>query len=364
MMATQSSTCVTGLDSAPGASFSVNAVNSGSTTANQPLSEPTPAELLRHQIRANRFQAASTSGLCPGYAQANLLILPRRQADDFRLLCKRNPVSCVFCCFLIISNPTFLVTLLLIRRLVHTWLHSCPLIGETQPGDPSFPERIAAHCDIRTDVPWYNVYENGVRVDTVRSVKAEWREDSVAFLIGCSYSFEAALVAKGLLPRQIELKRNVPMYKTKIALFPAGRACQVPFVFGWALCSASLMLELPLAGVFLLAEFGGHMVVSMRPYKPELVEVVRDTTRPFVETHGEPVAWGWDGTAALGIEDIHKPDFGDASEFREGEVPVFWGCGVTPQLAVMDSKIPGRVVSHAPGHMLVTDLMDRDVCSV
>lgn len=157
----------------------------------------------------------------------------------------------------------------------------------------------------------------------------------------------------GLIPRQIELKRNVPMYKTRVALFPAGREWHA----GWSQLQREKLSAL-------LTEFSGHMVVSMRPYKPDQVEAVRDTTRPFVETHGEPVAWGWEGAKALGITDINTPDFGEPTVFKEGEVPVFWGCGVTPQLAVMDSKIPGRVVSHAPGHMLVTDLKDGDVCPV
>ncbi|BGP34888.1 hypothetical protein JCM10296v2_006712 [Rhodotorula toruloides] len=135
------------------------------------------------------------------------------------------------------------------------------------------------------------------------------------------------------MPRQIEIKRNVPMYKTKVPLCAAGT-------------------------------LSGNMVVSMRPYPPSAIETVRDLTRPFIRAHGEPVAWGPQGAAALGIDDPTglNPDFGEASEVREGEVPVYWACGVTPQSVVRASKIEGVVLGHAPGHMLVLDMRDEDVC--
>ncbi|CAD6588349.1 MAG: hypothetical protein CYPHOPRED_004342, partial [Cyphobasidiales sp. Tagirdzhanova-0007] len=194
------------------------------------------------------------------------------------------------------------------------------------------PTHIAADSDIRTDIPSYNVYENGKLVKTAKNIDSEWKEDSVAFFIGCSYSFESALIDANLVPRHIEVHRNVPMYKTKVPLCPAG-------------------------------VFGGRMVVSMRPYLRRDLERVRNTTRPFTLAHGEPVAWGYEGAEAIGITDIRAPEFGDPPEIRDDEIPVFWGCGVTPQLSIMDSGISGQVVCHAPGQMLVLDLQIADVRS-
>ncbi|GAA6042416.1 hypothetical protein JCM8097_008442 [Rhodosporidiobolus ruineniae] len=261
----------------------------------------TPAE-IRLACRNGTWTEPSTAGFAPGHVQANLIILPSKYAADFRNLCARNPVP-------------------------------CPLLGETKPGDPTVPAHLAKDADIRTDAPRYTVYKAGKLVDSKDNLVDEWKEDSVGFFIGCSYSFEAALTAAGLTPRQIELGRNVPMYKTTVPL-----------------CSAGAL--------------SGRMVVSMRPYPAHLVDLARSTTRPFVKAHGEPVAWGWEGMKALGIDDPtgEKPDFGDASEIREGEVPVYWACGVTPQLAVMDSKLPDLVLGHAPGHMLVLDMKDEEVC--
>ncbi|KAK0496153.1 hypothetical protein EDD18DRAFT_1390963 [Armillaria luteobubalina] len=257
---------------------------------------------VRILCRNKAFTAPSTAGLCPGYSQANVIILPSKFAADFRLLGARNPVS-------------------------------CPLLGETKPGDPQVPEALAADSDVRTDCPSYNIYRDGVFAEQKESIETEWRDDSVAFFIGCSYSFEAALVKNGLPPRHLELNRAVPMYKTNYRLCPAG-------------------------------VFGGHMVVSMRPYRLVDLERVRDITRPFVKTHGEPVAWGLDGAKYLGITDLDRtnPDFGDPTEIQDGEVAVYFGCGVTPQLSVMDSGISGEVIGHTPGRMLMLDIKDEDVC--
>ncbi|ESK84966.1 duf1445 domain protein [Moniliophthora roreri MCA 2997] len=260
-----------------------------------------PAQ-VRSLCRQNNFQESTTASFCNGYVQANLIILPEKYAEDFRNLCARNPVS-------------------------------CPLIGETRPGDPRVPDHLAANCDIRTDLPRYNIYRDGKFVEAKDSIEKEWKSDSIAFLIGCSYSFEAALCTSGLTPRHVEIGRNVPMYKTQVSLMPAG-------------------------------VFSGRMIVSMRPYPAGAVDVVRAITRPYVRAHGEPVAWGVDGARALGIDDIIglNPDHGDPSDIRAGEVPVYWGCGVTPQQVVIDSGIPGTVISHAPGHMLVLDQHIADVC--
>ncbi|KAL0571832.1 hypothetical protein V5O48_010128 [Marasmius crinis-equi] len=269
------------------------------------MSDPatvTPAE-VRRLCRLNEFRQPTTASYSHGYVQANLIILPEKHAQDFRNLCLRNPVS-------------------------------CPLIGEMRPGDPKVPEHLAADCDIRTDLPRYNVCKDGKLVETKTDIIEEWKEDSVAFLIGCSYSFEAALSDKNLKPRHTELKRNVPMYRTSVPLMAAG-------------------------------VFSGRMIVSMRPYPTESLEAVREITRPYIRAHGEPVAWGTKGARTLGIEDPDgdHPDFGDPTEIREGEIPVYWGCGVTPQQVVIDSGIEGVVVSHAPGHMLVLDQLVKAVCT-
>ncbi|GAA6060159.1 hypothetical protein JCM10212_005160 [Sporobolomyces blumeae] len=268
------------------------------TVAASPL---TPNE-VRLACRNRSWEAPTTAGVCDGYVQANVIILPTKYGDDFRALCKRNPVP-------------------------------CPLLGETKPGDPTVPRNLARDSDIRTDCPLYRTYSNGKLLASKEDVLDEWSDDTIAFFIGCSFSFEAALIANDLVPRHIELKRNVPMYKTKVALAPSGA-------------------------------LSGHMVVSMRPYPIASLDLVRSTTRPFVLAHGEPVAWGIEGAKSLGIDDFDgtRPDFGDPSEIREGEIAVYWGCGVTPQLAVMDSKLPETVMSHSPGHMIVLDLVDADVC--
>ena len=173
----------------------------------------------------------------------------------------------------------------------------------TVPGDPhsftpstlfSQSDHPADIIDIRTDVPVYNIYQNGKLLQEKDNISDEWNDSSVAFLIGCSFSFEAALTDAGLPPRQIQQSCNVPMYKTNVKLNPAG--------------------------IFTDAT----QVVSMRPYLPQDIERVRDVTRPFIKTHGEPIAWGFDAVREFGIRDLDNPDFGDAVRFEEGEVPVFW----------------------------------------
>ncbi|GAA5954279.1 hypothetical protein JCM3765_005338 [Sporobolomyces pararoseus] len=261
----------------------------------------TPAE-IRLSCRNDSWKESTTANFAPGFVQVNVIFLPQKFAADFRSLCAKNPVP-------------------------------CPLLGETKPGDPTVPSHLAKNSDIRTDCPLYRIYSNGKLLASKKDVRAEWSEDTIAFFIGCSFSFESALVRNGLVPRHIELKRNVPMYKTKVPLAPAG-------------------------------SFSGHWVVSMRPYPKEALERVRSITRPFVLAHGEPVAFGEEGARSLGIEDLDgtRPDYGDPSEIREGEIAVYWGCGVTPQLAIQDSKLSETVMSHSPGFMLVCDMRDEEVC--
>ncbi|KAK5999764.1 hypothetical protein QM012_005170 [Aureobasidium pullulans] len=264
-----------------------------------------------------------TSGLAPSFLQANLIVLPSRYAADFRLLCARNPVPCP-----LLAESSEIGSYDSVKSYI------AGLKGD----------KIASDIDIRHDAPRYMVYQDGhLSASHVEDIAAEWTEDHVAFLIGCSYSFETALINDGLPPRHFVMQRNVPMYRTNIPLCPAG--------------------------VFT----GATYVVSMRPYKQSDIERVRDITRPFVTTHGEPIAWGWDGMKSLGIADITRPDWGDVPLEMDGQpldssnddvVPVFWGCGVTPQEAVMRAGLKGTVLGHAPGHMILLDVKDEDVFSI
>ncbi|CAD0113994.1 unnamed protein product [Aureobasidium uvarum] len=278
---------------------------------------------VRLAARKGTLTGVTSSSLAPSFLQANLIVLPSRYAADFRLLCARNPVPCP-----LLAESSQIGS--------HDSLKS-HLAGLTG-------QQIASDIDIRHDAPRYMVYLDGVlSASHAGNIAAEWTEDHVAFLIGCSYSFETALIKNGLPPRHTVMQRNVPMYRTNIPLCPAG--------------------------VFT----GATYVVSMRPYERSEIERVRDITRPFVTTHGEPIAWGWDGMNSLGIADISKPDWGDAPLELDGQpldrsndniVPVFWGCGVTPQEAVMRAGLKGTVLGHAPGHMILLDVKDEDVFGI
>ena len=236
-----------------------------------------------------------TPGLARGYVQANLVVVPKDIAFDFLLFCQRNP------------KP-------------------CPVLDVTDPGNPE-PALIAPGADLRTDLPRYCVYQHGQLVDEPTDLHAWWRDDLVAFLLGCSFTFENALLNTGIPVRHIELGCNVPMYRTNIACRPAG-------------------------------VFRGPMVVSMRPMTPaQAVRAVQVCSR-FPRAHGAPVHIG--DPAAIGVRDLDRPDFGDTVELRPGEVPVFWACGVTPQAVVMHSR-PAWCITHKPGHMFVTDWRDTDL---
>lgn len=257
------------------------------------LKHLSPAD-LRRLIRAGQF-TGPTAGLAAGYVQANLVVVPAADADDFAEFCRAN------------DRP-------------------CPLIARTEPGDPE-PRGAAPGADLRCDVPRYRVFRRGVP-DGLEPVDVRhlWRDDLVGFLLGCSFTFERALIAAGLGVRHIEHGSNVPMYRTKIACRPAGR-------------------------------FAGPLVVSMRPYRPEQIDEVREITGRYPTMHGAPVHVG--DPAALGIADLARPDFGDAVRIEPGELPVFWACGVTPQLALAAAG-PELAITHSPGCMFVTDLRDED----
>lgn len=233
-----------------------------------------------------------TAGLAPHYAQANLVILPENWAFDFLRFCQANP------------KP-------------------CPVLEVTDPGDPML--KVAAPgADLRTDLPRYRIYRDGQMTEEVTDISDYWQDDLVGFLIGCSFSFEAALLDANIPVRHIELGQNVPMYRTNIACQPAGR-------------------------------FHGPLVVSMRPMTPGQAIAATLITGRYAAVHGAPVHLG--DPALIGIADVMQPDYGEAVPIREGEMPVFWACGVTPQAAALASR-PPLMITHAPGYMLVTDLVN------
>lgn len=252
-----------------------------------------PSE-VRALIRQGKL-TGQTSGMCDGYAQGNLLVLPRAQAYDFLLFTQRNPKS-------------------------------CPILEVGDVGS-RLVKKMAANADIATDIPKYRVWENGVMTAEVTDISKLWRDDFVYFLIGCSFSFEEALLAAGIPVRHIEQGCNVPMFKTSIATKKAG-------------------------------PFEGPMVCSMRPMTPGQARRAYEITAAMPNVHGAPVQIGH--PEAIGVADVMKPDYGDPVEIREGEIPVFWPCGVTPQAAVENAK-PPIVITHAPGHMFITDIRNADL---
>ena len=244
---------------------------------------------VRELIRKGEF-TDQTAGQAPDYLQGNVVILPLKYAGDFLQFCLNNP------------KP-------------------CPLIGMSKPGDPSIPS-LGNEIDIRTDVPRYCVYKNGVLAEELNKISHYWSDDLVSFVLGCSFTFEEALIQNGFVVRHIEQGRNVPMFKTGIETIPGGI-------------------------------FKGPLVVTMRPYPKEQIPAVFDLCGKYPHAHGTPIYWG--DPAGIGIKDLHSPDYGDAIEVLENEVPVFWACGVTPQAAIEAAK-PELCITHAPGHMLVTDI--------
>jgi len=255
------------------------------------FADKSPAE-IRSLIRRNEL-TRPTAGMAKGFTQANMAILKKELAFDFLLFCQRNP------------KP-------------------CPVLDVTEPGSP-IPQLIAPGADIRTDIPKYRIYRHGELVEEVTDILKYWEDDMVAFLIGCSFTFEHPLMNNGIPVRHIEENCNVAMYKTNIPCAKAGR-------------------------------FEGPVVVSMRPIpEKDVVRAVQVTSR-FPSVHGAPIHIG--NPAHIGVKNINKPDFGDAVTIKDGEVPVFWACGVTPQAAAMQVK-PELMITHAPGHMLITDVRDE-----
>lgn len=257
------------------------------------LASMSPKE-VRELIRKGQVDRP-TSGMCKGHIQGNLVIVPKDLAYDFLLFAQRNP------------KP-------------------CPILDVTDVGSPE-PRLMAKGADLRYDIPRYRIYKHGELVDEVSDLDDYWRDDLVGFLLGCSFSFESAMLNASIPIRHIEDDHNVPMYITNLKTEPAG-------------------------------SFHGDMVVSMRPIPYELITRAVQATSRFPQVHGAPVHIGDPGQ--IGIEDINKPDFGDPSIIKEGEVPVFWACGVTPQNIAMTSK-PELMITHAPGYMFICDPKDEDL---
>jgi uncharacterized protein YcsI (UPF0317 family) len=248
----------------------------------------------RLRARSGGFRG-TTAGLAPGCVQGNVVILPQALAGDFLRFCQRNP------------KP-------------------CPLLAVGDPGDPRLPA-LGADLDIRTDVPRYRVWRDGVLDAEVDAIADLWDGDLVAFVLGCSFSFEHPLIEAGLTPRHVACGSNVPMFRTAIETVPAG-------------------------------VFHGPLVVTMRPYRPaDAIRAVQITSR-YPGVHGAPVHIGL--PHLIGIADLTKPDYGDPVAVHDDELPVFWACGVTPQ-AVVAAAGPPFCITHAPGHMLVTDLRNTDL---
>ncbi|HBL10372.1 MAG TPA: putative hydro-lyase [Cyanobacteria bacterium UBA11162] len=259
----------------------------------------TLASEIRQRCRTGQLEAP-TPGLALGYVQANLVVLPYNLAFEFLLFCQRNP------------KP-------------------CPILDVTEVGDPE-PKLIAPGADIRTDLPRYRIFRQGQIVEETTDIRPFWRDDLVAFLIGCSFSFENAMLNAGLPVRHIEEGKNVPMYKTTLKCIPS-------------------------------RTFSSPLVVSMRPLPVHHVVRAIEVTSRYYKAHGSPVHIGNPGI--IGIEDLASPDYGDAVSLRDDEVPVFWACGVTTQTAILQAK-PELAITHSPGYMFVSDLKDEalTVCMI
>lgn len=247
----------------------------------------TPGE-LRQLIRAGQF-SGSTSGCAAGFVQCNLVVLPSAHAADFLRFCQLNP------------KP-------------------CPLLAVGEPGDPSLPR--LGDVDVRSDLPAYRVFRHGELEEEVTDISPLWRDDLISFALGCSFSFEEALLEDGLEIRNVSQNANVPMYRTSLDCAPAG-------------------------------VFSGKLVVSMRPFRAaDAIRAIQICSR-FPAVHGAPVHLG--NPAEIGIGNLQRPDFGDAVRVASDELPLFWACGVTPQVALEAARLP-LAITHSPGAMLVTDL--------
>lgn len=250
--------------------------------------EAAGALAARLSVRTGAF-TGNTAGLASGCIQGNIVILPAAHAGTFTEFCRANE-------------------------------QSCPLLATSEPGDPTLPT-LGADIDMRHDLPGYRVFRDGILTEEVTDVAAIWRDDLVTCVIGCSFTFEAALIAEGVPLRHVAQGCNVAMYRTNRPTVPVG-------------------------------PFGGPLVVSMRPIRAADADRAAEITARFPDMHGAPVHRG--DPAALGIVDVMQPDYGEAVPIEPGEIPVFWACGVTSQVAIVTARLP-FFIAHAPGKMLITD---------
>lgn len=267
------------------------------TIAKRELLDLPPREI--RTLTRERKWAGSTEGLAEGYAQANLVIVPEEVAFEFLLFCLRNP------------KP-------------------CPIVEVTDPGSPMI-RQVARQADLRTDLPRYCVYREGELAAEVEDISDDWRDDLVGFLIGCSYTFETALLNANIPLKHMELNKPGPLYMTNIQCVPAGR-------------------------------FSGPMVVSMRPVKHhQVVRAVQVTSR-FPATHGAPVHIG--DPALIGVHDLDDVCYGTSTvPVEDDEVPVFWGCGCTPQAVALASNVD-FMITHQAGHLFLTDTLAEEIAAL
>lgn len=249
-------------------------------------------DVVRSTIRQNKY-AGHTAGLCDGLLQCNLVILPEKYAADFEDFCTANPIP-------------------------------CPLVGKSKVGE-FFIENLGREIDLRTDLPLYNIHQNGKFIRSERDIAAIWRDDLVAFAIGCSFTFERALIAAGISMRHIEEDVTVPMFKTSVETQGVG-------------------------------PFAGPTVMSMRPIKTSDLDTVHDICRSYPHAHGVPLHVG--NPSAIGISNLATPEWGAEVTINEDELPVFWGCGVTTQ-AALELAQPELCITHAPGAMLITKIDEK-----
>jgi len=250
-------------------------------------------EDFRKEVRRGKW-LGPTAGIASGYAQANLVILPKREALDFMIFAQRNPKA-------------------------------CPVIDVLEAGVTEAPS--ARGSDIRRDIPRYRIYQKGKGFQEVSSLENFWREDFVSFLLGCSFTFESELIKQGIPMKHIDLGKNVSMYQTTIPCRSAGN-------------------------------LSGNMVVSMRPIKSSQIAKAVEISGKYPEVHGSPIHIG--NPKSIGINTIETPDYGEEVPIEGDEIPVFWPCGVTPQSVLKNSGVE-LFITHAPGHMFVTDIKNEEL---
>lgn len=255
------------------------------------------AAAFRQHVRRGEF-VTHTAGIVPGVVQVNLCILPADWAAEFLRFCRVNPKA-------------------------------CPVLAVSDAGDPMLPE-LGHDIDVRTDLPMYRIFNDGVVTEEVTDISEHWRSDLVTFAIGCSFSFEEALMTSGVPLRHIEQGTDIAMFRSNIETVPVGR-------------------------------FSGNVVVNLRPLVPmDAIRAIQITSR-YPGVHGAPLHLG--DPTQIGIHDLDKPDYGDVVKVKDGEVPVFWACGVTPQSIVEKSK-PPFCITHKASHMLVTDRLNSELAVI